>query len=529
MGPPVGSLKLGTRSELGGSYPMHPIASTVSRPLDHRPRRSRRSHANGSSYLPQNEFPVFSQSGDVEIIIGLGSNSSFQNRYLLHSHTLSRFSGFFEASLRPEWNLSASEPSQLTHTGNAGDARSPTIRPPKLMWRYELDRGDTLDEVPMLVQKKATKPAPPSIFGAPPSLASVSNGRTKTNLLPQAAQSTANLFQAVTPFGAVDPDDDDMTDTLSFQDQDLMRDYDNMFRIFYNYTPNIDSISIADAYVQCKSLLHLADLYDALDVVGPRVDHHLLQFQWRLWKQVAKYPISYLRLGYMARSKLIFLEALIHVVGQWPAGERTLRASMPNSVLEIIEDKVSDLEEQVSRVESRLFRLTLYTKTGEPVTPGTSYLDWLAVSFFRQWLVMETTLPFQPPPPHDGRRHHHSHHDNAPPSIPPVQSLSRVYRILGAHRRSSSAYLSRDECKRFLKLTPELYSRENLRRFEKSVNELKTMACDLVQPLMDSDLELSMASGPSSAGAVSDRMIDDISYLTCTQVSNQDIPWSIED
>lgn len=53
----------------------------------------------------------------------------------------------------------------------------------------------------------------------------------------------------------------------------IIRDYDNLFRIFYNYPPILNSVNIATAYAECKSLLALADMYDALPVTGPRVDH----------------------------------------------------------------------------------------------------------------------------------------------------------------------------------------------------------------------------------------------------------------
>ena len=46
-------------------------------------------------------------------------------------------------------------------------------------------------------------------------------------------------------------------------DDDIFRDYDNLFRIFYNYPPSLDAVNIANAYVECKSLLQLADMYDA--------------------------------------------------------------------------------------------------------------------------------------------------------------------------------------------------------------------------------------------------------------------------
>jgi hypothetical protein len=317
----------------------------------------------------------------------------------------------------------------------------------------------------------------------------------------------------------------------------------------YNYPPILDGINIADAYVQCKSLLTLADQYDALAVVGPRVDHHLLQFQSRLWKQIAKYPISYLRLGYLARSKVIFQEALIHVVGQWPAGERSLRSILPDTVIELIEDKVDELEETVSRVEARLFRLTLTTRTGELVAPHTNYLDWLAVSLFRQWLADNTTPPAAPVPERSSRGGTNGGgggggngnnrpstrgsgantgaHAAAPPphtlaigravvSVPPLASLGRTYRTLGS---PAGAYLGHDECKRFLKLTPDLYTRDNLRRFEKRVEEIKAVAREVVRPLIGSGLELETTS--TGRGVA-----EGIAYLTCTVVGDRDLPWN---
>ncbi|KAJ4151191.1 hypothetical protein LMH87_011906 [Akanthomyces muscarius] len=66
-----------------------------------RSKRYNRSHAGGDSYIPLNEFPVFTQSGDVEIIVRVGP---LENRYLLHKEILTRCSGFFEASTSEEWS-----------------------------------------------------------------------------------------------------------------------------------------------------------------------------------------------------------------------------------------------------------------------------------------------------------------------------------------------------------------------------------------------------------------------------------------
>ncbi|KAH7311648.1 hypothetical protein B0I35DRAFT_357458 [Stachybotrys elegans] len=516
-------------------------SSVVSRPSLSRTKRYNRSHTGGASFVPLNEFPVFNNSGDVEIIVRAGSA---ENRYLLHRHTLTRCSGFFEASTSVEWSKAQLLPSgkELTRIHEDGGSGSATgaesdqdkvaqAGSPRRRWRYELDPGSGDGDIPMLVQRdeshgeSKSRRLTSSIFGDASNPNSSSSraantsharsskgGHAHTSSMP----TNHNFFRSVANLSLAAPAP---PPAVSQADQDLLRDYDNLFRIFYNYPPVLDGINVADAYVQCKSLLTLADQYDALPVVGPRVDHHLLQFQSRLWKQIAKYPISYLRLGYLARSKVIFQEALIHVVGQWPAGERSLRAALPDVVLDIIEDKVDELEETVSRVEGRLFRLNLLTSRGDRVTPNTSYLDWLVVSLFRQW-VADNTTP-QPPPERRGGSRDGNTRDLrvAPPVLPPLNSMGRAYRTLGSGNPSS--FLGHDDCKRFLKLSPELYSRENLRRFEKRMDELKVMARDIVRPLMGSGLELDLNG--------SSRAADGITYLTCTTVGNRDLPWPVED
>ena len=294
------------------------------------------------------------------------------------------------------------------------------------------------------------------------------------------------------------------------QGSDMIRDYDNLFRIFYNFSPALDSINIAESYMQCKTLLALADMYDALEVVGPRIDHHLLQFQSRLWKQIAKYPPSYLKLGFLARSKVIFSEAMIHVVGQWPSGSSQLKHNVPQSVLDIIEDKVEDLKEKRAKIEGQLFRLTLTTAKGERVSPTNAYADWLALSLFRQWIAENTT----PPPPiskssqpttADSRRPTTTRHH------PPPLSTGNLYRLLGA---GGSSYLGHEETKRFLRIRPEDYSRDNLRKFEKRMDEIKNMARDIVKPLLKNCLELDLGRDGGGLG-----------YLTCTSVDETDFPW----
>ena len=393
-----------------------------------------------------------------------------------------------------------------------------------MRWRYELDWGRKEDDdIPMLIQKVKSPDPPvsdckqlpnideqndvPSIFGGeslsrpPPTTTKSASAATPQGFFRAMAGNFSTMNISRPSNNAALPPDDPFNETL--------RDYDNLFRIFYNYAPALDPINIANAYIECKSLLNLADMYDAIEVVGPRIDHHLLQFQGRLWKQIAKYPSSYLKLGYLARSKVIFSEALVHVVGQWPLGANHLRQQLSDQVLDIIEDKVDMLEEEKAKIEGSLFRLTLLTSRGERVTPSNSYLDWTAVSLFRQWLAENTTPP--PAPNHkDTPRPHGSQQAPLPPP-PPTANAGRIYRLLGT---GGQAYLSHEEVKRFLKLRPEEYSRENLRRFERRLDELKQMAQNIARPLMRNSLELDL--GRDGAG---------VAWLTCTKIEERDFPW----
>jgi hypothetical protein len=144
--------------------------SVTSRSTTARRHRGHRSHHGGSSYVPQNEFPNFAHTGDVEIVIAIDGQ---EKRYMLHRLILSQCSGFFEASTSEAWTRYQTS-SQLTNNEES-DTRLPVIgeesegghssRPQSLiplspgqkpMWRYELDRGnagDQDDEIPMLVQK----------------------------------------------------------------------------------------------------------------------------------------------------------------------------------------------------------------------------------------------------------------------------------------------------------------------------------------------------------------------------------------
>lgn len=548
-----------------------------------RTSRSRHHHRGttqygGSTHAPQNEFPFFSQSGDVEIVVSCDGQ---EKKYLLHRFTLAQFSGFFEASTSAEWSqnqtlplaspaprpeqaLSAigEEASQLSGTAGpisaatatAANTTQPTAgSPARPRWRYELDWENLEeDDEPILIKRtpegvlfRPSQPPPPPQQPRPrPQPTHTSFFRSMANLALShhgpASQSTAQLDYTVPDPTLTNP---------------LLRDYDNLFRIFYNFPPVLNASNIASAYSECKALLSLADMYDALPVVGPRIDHHLLRFSSRLFKQIAKYPPSYLKLGYLARSKTIFSEALTHVVGQWPAALPYLKPpdhsgggyEVPITVIHLIEDLVEELEELKQKIETKLFRLTLTTSRGERVNPSNDYLGWLAMSLWRQWLAENTTPEVRGilkngPTSRPGSANNNSQNPDAlipasnvpgrppvpgPPQAPPQPSpiqTGRIFRLIGSTNPDS--FLNHDELKRFLKIQPPgttsssatLYTRDNIRRFERKIDEIKNVARDIVKPLTRNCLELDLRMLADGGGG-------GLGYLTCTRVEDADLPW----
>lgn len=553
-----------SHAEVAPPTPSSRRASSVASRRHHHSSRHGRSHHGGSSYTPQNEFPFFAQTGDVEVVITCDGQ---EKRYLLHRLILAQFSGFFEAGMRDEWSrhhlLSAPEGrgagamtviEEASDLGAGPSQSTPTILPEHIppsntnnrrRWRYELDWTNLEeDEEPMLIQKP---PSSTSLF-------------TPINARPQAPRprppTQQSFFRSMANLSLSQPPPQPAPEPTN----PLIRDYDNLFRTFYSLPPLLNTTNIASAYSECKALLTLADMYDCLPVVGSRIDHHLLRFGSRLFKQIAKYPPSYLKLGYLARSRVIFSEALTHVVGQWPAAypylktpDHTTQGQMqvpagggyevPQTVIDLIEDKYDELEELKSRVEAKLFRLTLTTGRGERVNPSNDYLGWLAMSLFRQWVAENTT------PEVRGILKRPGQNDTAAPPGPgpattaarpapapaqtPTLTPSRIYRLLSSP--TPETYLPHDELKRFLKCHPSpsssssshsstpLYSKDILRRFERKMTEIKNLARDTVKPLTRNCLELDLRllnEGMTLGGGVGG-----LGYLTCVRVEEGEIPW----
>ncbi|GAM89692.1 hypothetical protein ANO11243_077310 [Dothideomycetidae sp. 11243] len=557
-------------TSLSGQQQLVPIrAPSISSHSSIATRRHRQPRSNSGSYAEssgiQNEFPNFSLTGDVDILLTT-SDGRIEQRYLLHRLILSQGSGFFEHDLRDR-DLSTANPTAgfvqqaqplRQHRASIQDSsfRSPTpglvslrtsVAHRQTSWSYVLDWSHTEKySVPLLVQRSpsfSTDLAPPPVSKNKP------------------PPSSSRFFRTLADFSALQVSGPP-TNLAPNVDQDTLRDYDNFFRVLYNFSPVLNANDITDAYTECKSLLHLAELYDALEIIGPRIDHHLLRFGHHLLTRIAKYPSSYLKLGYLAQSRVIFAEALIHVVGQWPSAQPHLVRQIDLSVLELIKDKVAVLNALKATAEIKLFHMNLTTSGGDPVAPSSSFLNWLAISLFRQWLTenipsaihgrSSQSLEITVPTSNRSKTHASSvgtrqttfkqlssrlpirTDTTGSPSSSPKHS-DRAYCLLGSP--SASAYLTRDDLKQFLKYAPDgMYTRDNLHRLERTFDEIKAMARGIVKPLMKNELKLDLRDSRllvsprrslhrGDAAEDTGGAFDGLGYLTCTKVTERDLPW----
>ncbi|KAI5291068.1 hypothetical protein KEM54_006458 [Ascosphaera aggregata] len=568
-----------------------------------------------------NDFPVFNDTGDVEILIA-SPESREERRYLLHQLILSQCSNSFKTSFGNPLNdidesasqqssqhlqvlqqqqqqqqqqqhhhhhhhhhfhqhlrrTSRSYPTPSVHSFTDIDVSSDSANPNQhkesswrfrrkraksnpedfwnslpvrnsyrkaTRWKFELDWASCKDGdgVPMLVKQRPSSISLPLVIDD--SRPELPNNSTKPHTprrgffrtiarLTSLHDSSPDLKRAAAKEPALE--ETCVIDNGAFSS--TLRDYDNLFRIFYNYPPSLNSENISTAYQECKSLLNLADMYDALPAVAPRVDHHLLRFSSRLFKHISEHPLSYLKLGYLAKSKVIFCEAMIHLVGQWPEAKLpSHRIKLPAQVLDLISLKVGDLGDAMVRTENRLLSLTLSTSLPKPGDARAS-IEFLAESVFRQWLI-NSLRPSSPcEMGKEGSKPAPSHLDinseessSRPPQdnmmTPDFSSSGRTFRLIAAN--GPDTYLGRKDLKQFIKHFASkssssqgvLYTRENAHYFEQHVDKLKREARAIVTPLTRSHLEMDASLG-NQGGSV-------WPYLTCTVIEDSELPWNVHD
>ena len=445
----------------------------------------------------------------MEIVIKLGDpGHEHEKKWVLHRSFLSHSSTWFEKDL-----ISAPLGNELARIGEDWPSNQYAERGSRdrftrnsqtgQRWRYELDFEDLGESGILMLAQRPPPPRPtPYNSDAPP---------------PVRNKPTSSFFRSVGNLSLIPhnnrrpeppPHSQSATEAapLSESNAALIKLYDNLFRSFYSEPISLRASSIGDAYNKCKSLLEFAEGYDACKSVGKGVQNYLILYQADLWEHLVKYPSSYLKLGWKSRSKVLFEEALAHVVGRWPRDEGLLRGSEwkgKEEVIDLVLDKVEDINFMIfgeDGITDKLTSLMLRNKRGEPVTMRDNPWEKTAENMWHAWFRQALDVPIPPPKlaprasrPSSGRTERErererqlevQRQEEKRAAMPTKrQQLHRTLRLIGMF---PERYLLDEKVKQELKDMPgSCYSRETYKLLLKRMDDMKLKAKRIVSPLVD--------------------------------------------
>ncbi|OBT78526.1 hypothetical protein VF21_01053 [Pseudogymnoascus sp. 05NY08] len=278
--------------------------------------------------------------------------------------------------------------------------------------------------------------------------------------------------------------------------------YTSLLRAAYYRSPIVSQKDISEALIQSEDLIEAANLYQTLPAIGAHVSHSLAQHGRSLFQSVALEPVRWLNISIDLKNKIIFQEAMIHLIGQIPA-EFTSEAfsGIPRNVLRLLQRKYREMDDEISRVSRSLSAGSIYELgIRADLTDKSSFDSWVLACLWREWF----TTNF-------GEAKTEGRH----PEEPTTQSkLGSLYRTIYA---GGDAYLPKQQVLDILRPLQKDgadqtggFLQWDTAEFDLAL--MKTYARKTVQDLCYNRSQLD----PSEAG---------FSYLTCTHIGDDEFPW----
>lgn len=268
--------------------------------------------------------------------------------------------------------------------------------------------------------------------------------------------------------------------------------YDNLFRAFYNKTPEVDDTNIATVLNDCMGLVDVAESLGSIACISESVDIALLRHGQVLFRSVAGNPIAWSDLACRVRSPSIFKECLIHLVGNWQGIDDTQRALIKPEVRKMCEAKHKQMKLTKMAIEVRTLghypasvQRSVEQSVGRMTYQNNIYM-WMGISLFRHWfsqsIVEQRNLMSE-----DGG--------------------ALFYRQIAA---GGQAYLDRKALEGFHQYFP--MSAKGASVFTNHLTKYKDEVRHFVADLVVNRAQLDTDKHP-------------LPYLTCLQVERDDMPW----
>ncbi|KAK6605461.1 hypothetical protein H4I95_05267 [Botrytis cinerea] len=236
--------------------------------------------------------------------------------------------------------------------------------------------------------------------------------------------------------------------------------YHSLFLCCYGWFPTISTADISAAMKQISTLVKVATLYHSLKIL---------------------------------QCALIFKEALIHIVGQYPSWPwPTKKSQMGPDLGKVVSMKFDDLQHMIFKVNGPLFQSCVVK---DKLRVSINNLDrsnfdiWVIVQIWHDWFSQQLR--------HCTLVQHHEHRN--------VEK--NMYRLIS---QGGDAYLKIDDSR----LRGERVGTLEKDQVEVQLRILKEYAAIRVKDLLENEL---MGETGGNAG--------EIEYLTCTKVGEHELPW----
>lgn len=294
-------------------------------------------------------------------------------------------------------------------------------------------------------------------------------------------------------------------------DVDWIAGYESFLHMISNLGHPDFGISHSDigaALSQIEAIATIANHYQA-DELGSRIEGRLttnfvIMKGNELWNAIAKDAARWLVIAVQLRSSLLYSESFKHVAGcypdwPWSISRKELEKQVPSSVTIAIVTKSEQLHRLRTGIDFKLLCHTISIEGRRAAPNGDKPTVGLVVSIFREWVAGHvesirsggTSLPLS-----ESICSHEKGCD----------STAGFYRML---KQGSGNYLS-------LQLLPNTWGKgctwnqEEIKEIKNMLAVLKRNAAEMVAPLFENSLRGNDTS---------------LAYLTCIDVSKEDIPW----
>ncbi|KAM0318240.1 hypothetical protein ACHAO8_001933 [Botrytis cinerea] len=278
--------------------------------------------------------------------------------------------------------------------------------------------------------------------------------------------------------------------------------YHSLFLCCYGWFPAISTADISAAMKQISTLVKVATLYHSLKIVRPHIVSSLFSHGRNLYSAIREDPPRFLILATKLQCALIFKEALIHIVGQYPSWPwPTKKSQMGPDLGKVVSMKFDDLQHMIFKVNGPLFQSCVVK---DKLRVSINNLDrsnfdiWVIVQIWHDWFSQQLR--------HCTLVQHHEHRN--------VEK--NMYRLIS---QGGDAYLKIDDVMAMIEPFRAGSEAREWGHWEKDQVEvqlriLKEYAAIRVKDLLENEL---MGETGGNAG--------EIEYLTCTKVGEHELPW----